>query len=123
MQAIAVFDVGEDEGLFAALDFGVAVHTYTVCEPATAAAYLSLNQDDPLAVAASILDGYQQRHPLREAELEAFHDLMSLRLCASVTYSAYAQRMDPGNAYRKVNEEPAWTALEKLVAATPGITF
>ena len=116
-----ILEAGENgrRRLSGIIDFGVAVETYTVIEPAVAAAYLSLQQEDPLAVAASILGGYQERHPLNEAELEVFYDFMRLRLCASVTYSAYAQELDPGNAYRKVNEEPAWAALEKLVSAGP----
>ena len=44
-------------------------HTYTVCEPAIAAAYAMMDKTDPLSAAVHVVAGYHEVFPLTEAEL------------------------------------------------------
>src|SRR5258708_37093801 len=95
------------------------VHTYTVCELAIAAAYAMLGKNDPLSAAAQVVAGYHAAFPLSEAELEVLYPLICSRLCISVVNSADQQKVEPGNAYLTISEQPAWTLLEQLVSIHP----
>lgn len=101
------------------IDFGDMVHTYTVAEPAIAAAYVMLDKADPLAAVAPLIAGYHQTHPLQEAEVAVLYGLICMRLCVSVCLSAYQQQLQPTNQYLSISERPAWALLEKLAAVEP----
>jgi 4-aminobutyrate aminotransferase-like enzyme/Ser/Thr protein kinase RdoA (MazF antagonist) len=101
------------------IDFGDMLHTATICEPAVAAAYAMLGKPDPVAAAAHIVGGYHEAFPLSEAELELLFALICMRLCVSVTNSAYQRRVEPNNEYLTISEQPAWALLEKLAAVNP----
>ena len=60
------------------IDFGDLVHTYTVAEPAVAAAYAMLDAPDPLAAAAHVVAGYHEAYALDEAELDVLFPLAGL---------------------------------------------
>src|SRR5207244_4418712 len=77
------------------------------------------DQPDPLAAAAEVVAGYHAAFPLTEAELEALFPLICIRLCISVTNSAYQQQAEPENEYLMISERPAWALLEKLAAVNP----
>ena len=51
------------------LDFGDMHHGLLVAEPAVAAAYALLGQEDPLAAAAAVVAGYHAAFPLEEEEI------------------------------------------------------
>ena len=53
------------------LDFGDMHHGLLVAEPAVAAAYALLGQEDPLAAAAAVVAGYHAAFPLEEEEIRA----------------------------------------------------
>ncbi len=97
------------------IDFGDLVHTATASEVAVTMAYGMLGRGDPLAAGAHILSGYHRRRPLGEAELDVVFDLVLARLATSVTFCAHHSRLDPGNAYLRVSEAPAWRVLEQLI--------
>ncbi len=101
------------------IDFGDLTETQTVCELAIAAAYAIMDKPDPVAAAAQIVAGYHAAFPLTEAELAALFPLICIRLCISVTNSAYQQKAEPENEYLMISERPAWTLLEKLAAVNP----
>jgi 4-aminobutyrate aminotransferase-like enzyme/Ser/Thr protein kinase RdoA (MazF antagonist) len=101
------------------IDFGDMHHTITVAEPAIAAAYSILGEDDPLAVAATLLTGYQQIFPLSAEELAAFFPLMAARLAVSVINSAHRKSLIPDDPYITVTEAPAYAALERLSQIDP----
>lgn len=101
------------------IDFGDAVHSYTVAELAVAAAYAMLDKDDPVAAAAAVVAGYHEAYPLGEAELEALFSLVVMRLCTSVVMSAYRQREEPDDAYLTISEQPAWRLLQRLAGIHP----
>ncbi|MEO8198282.1 MAG: aminotransferase class III-fold pyridoxal phosphate-dependent enzyme [Thermoanaerobaculia bacterium] len=101
------------------IDFGDLCWSNVVCEPAIAAAYAAMGLCDPVAGIARLLTGYHAELPLEPAELEIFHALVCLRLCVSVTNSAYQRAVEPGNTYLTISERPAWELLEALSAVAP----
>ncbi|MEP0548962.1 MAG: aminotransferase class III-fold pyridoxal phosphate-dependent enzyme [Rhodothermales bacterium] len=101
------------------IDFGDVVHSYTVADPAIAAAYAMLDKPDPVAAAAHVAAGYHAAHPLTEAEIEALFPLVTMRLCVSVAMSAFRQTAEPDDAYLTISERPAWDLLERLDAVPP----
>jgi len=96
------------------VDFGDAVHSYTVGEVAIAAAYVMLGKDDPLTAASHVVAGYHKALPLRKEEMAALYPLMGLRLCTSAAISAHQKKLEPHNHYLTVSEAPAWALLERL---------
>jgi 4-aminobutyrate aminotransferase-like enzyme/Ser/Thr protein kinase RdoA (MazF antagonist) len=96
------------------IDFGDLVHSQTIGELAVACAYGMMGQPDPVSAGARIVAGYHEIFPLTEAELEVLHPLICIRLCVSVTNSAYQRVMEPGNAYLTISERPAWDLLRTL---------
>lgn len=101
------------------IDFGDMVHTATVTEVATAAAYAMLNSrrslaGDPLAAAAALVAGFNEVLPLTAEELALVYPAICTRLTVSVITSARRRILEPDNAYLAVSEAPAWAALERL---------
>jgi 4-aminobutyrate aminotransferase-like enzyme/Ser/Thr protein kinase RdoA (MazF antagonist) len=96
------------------LDFGDMHHGLIAAEPAVAAAYALLGQEDPLAAAAAVVAGYNAAFPLEEEEIHHLFALVGARLAVSVTSSAMRARRAAGDPYVTVSEAPAWEALEKL---------
>jgi 4-aminobutyrate aminotransferase-like enzyme/Ser/Thr protein kinase RdoA (MazF antagonist) len=101
------------------LDFGDMHHGLLVAEPAVAAAYALLGQDDPLGVAAAVVSGYHAAFPLQEEEIRLLFALVGARLAVSVTSSAVRARDAAGDPYVTVSEAPAWEALERLDRVHP----
>jgi 4-aminobutyrate aminotransferase-like enzyme/Ser/Thr protein kinase RdoA (MazF antagonist) len=101
------------------LDFGDMYHGLVVAEPAVAAAYALLGQEDPLAAAAAVVAGYHAAHPLEEEEIALLFPLVGARLAVSVTNSAVQAKGAPGDPYVTVSEAPAWEALERLDRVHP----
>ena len=101
------------------LDFGDMHHGLLVAEPAVAAAYALLGQEDPLAAAAAVVGGYHAAFPLEEEEIRHLFALVSARLAVSVTTSAMRATRAPGDPYVTVSEAPAWEALERLDRVHP----
>ncbi len=100
-------------------DFGDALHTATVSELAIAAAYASLHKPDPLAAIADLVCGYHTAHSLTEEEVSLLFSLVAMRLCVSVTMSAYQRTQEPDNAYLQISARPAWETLAKLAQTSP----
>lgn len=103
------------------VDFGDAVRSWTVAEPAVAAAYAMLDRHDPLEAAAAVVEGYHRENPLGDDELRALFPLACMRLCLSVTIAAHQKKRDPENRYLTVTEAPAWALLERLVEVSPDL--
>jgi hypothetical protein len=114
---VLVDDAGERvSGL---LDLGDAVWSVTVHELAVAAAYAALGTADPLSVIATIRAGFEEAHPLTDAERAVVGELVGLRLATSVALSAHQSRLDPDDPYLTISEAPAWALLERLAAVSP----
>jgi len=107
------------EGALGLIDFGDLVYGPTVIELAVAAAYCSLDKDDPLEAVAPLIAGYHQANPLSALEIELLYYLLALRLCLSVVISAYQQPREPDNDYLSISAAPAWNALRRLANIAP----
>lgn len=101
------------------IDFGDMHHGYTVAEPAVAAAYAILGQENPLAAASALLAAYHRVFPFNEHEIAAFYPFLCARLAVSVVNSAHRQQLVPDDPYVTVTEAPAWAALERLAKIHP----
>ena len=101
------------------IDFGDMHFGLTVAEPAIAAAYALLADEQPLRAAAAVLAAYHQAFPLNEAEIAAFFLLMCARLAVSVVNSARRRSLVPNDPYVTVTEAAAWRALEHLAKIHP----
>ena len=101
------------------VDFGDMHHGLLVAEPAVAAAYALLGEDDPLAAAAAVVGGYHERWPLVENEIALLLPLVMARLATSVVVSASRARGGREDPYTSVSEAPAWAALEALDRVHP----
>ena len=101
------------------IDFGDMVYTALVNNLAIACTYAMLDEEDPLAVAASIVAGYHKTYALQEKELDLLYYLIAGRLCISVTQSAYNASLDSNNEHHFITEKPAWNLLYKLIEMNP----
>ena len=101
------------------LDFGDMHHGLLVAEPAIAAAYAVLGEEDPLAAAAAVVAGFHAELPLEEAEIALLFALTSARLAVSVIVAATRARAGKDDPYTSVSEAPAWAALERLDRVHP----
>lgn len=97
------------------IDFGDAVHTALVVEPAVACAYAMLDRPDPYAVRDLLIAGYELRRPLKAVERQLLDDLIRTRLAVSVCISAHQSSLIPGDAYLSISEAPAWRLLQRLM--------
>jgi len=101
------------------IDFGDMHTGFTVGEPAVAAAYAILGQEDPLPAASAVLAAYHKAFPLKEHEISAFYPLLCARLAVSVVNSAHRQSLVPDDPYVTVTETAAYQALERLAGIHP----
>jgi 4-aminobutyrate aminotransferase-like enzyme/Ser/Thr protein kinase RdoA (MazF antagonist) len=101
------------------IDFGDMHHTFTVSEPAIAAAYAILRKTDTLPAAAAVVSGYHCTHHLTDAEIQVLFALIGTRLATSVVNSALRATVKPDDSYVTISEAPAWDALERLAQIHP----
>lgn len=111
---LLVDETGQVSGI---IDFGDMVHSYRVCDPAHALAYLLLSRPGWSAIARGFLGGYLTACPLTDQEVGAICDFVRLRLCLSVTMSAHQRLAAPDNEYLSISEKPAWEALRRFRGA------
>lgn len=103
------------------IDFGDMVYSWTVADPAVAAAYAMLDRPDPLETVAAIVRGYQREYPLRDDELSAVFPLAVLRLCMSACIAAWQQQQRPDDEYLAVSQEPIRRTLPLIAAVPPTV--
>ena len=103
------------------IDFGDMVYSWTVADPAVAAAYAVLDRPDPLDTVAAIVRGYHREHPLRDEELSAVFPLAALRLCMSACIAAWQQQQRPDDEYLAVSQEPIRRTLPVIAAVSPSV--
>jgi len=96
------------------IDFGDMVYSYQVAEIAVCMAYVGLEKNDPKSAMIHVLKGYQSIFPLNESELSSLIYLICIRLCISVTMSAWRMSLFPDNEYLSVSQQPAWELLNKI---------
>ena len=108
---ILVDENGETTGI---IDFGDIVYSYQAAEPAVCMAYLGLEKEDAFTPMAQVLKGYHSCFSLNNSELKSVIYLVCIRLCISVTMSAWRMKLFPENKYLAVSQKPAWDLLRKL---------
>jgi len=101
------------------IDYGDMVHSFTIADPAVAAAYLVLDRVDPLSVAADLLRGYHEVFPMCEEELDLFWEFLCLRLCLSVALAARQRQDRPDNEYLGISQVPIARTLPRLIEIHP----
>lgn len=99
---------------FGIIDFGDMVHSFHIIEPAVAIAYIYLSNHNPFEKICAFLKGYHTSFPLEALELKLILYFMCMRLCTTVTMSAWRKKLFPKNRYLRISEKPAWSALDKL---------
>jgi Ser/Thr protein kinase RdoA (MazF antagonist) len=105
----------EREEVVGLIDFGDIVFSYTVGDLAIAVAYVVLGKADPYDAAAPVIDGYQEKFPLTQHELEALWPLVRLRLCMSVCIAAHQQAQQPDNEYLGISQNLIAQTLPRLM--------
>ena len=108
---ILVDEKGETTGI---IDFGDMVYSYQIAEPAVCMAYLGLEKEDAFTPMAQVLKGYHSCFSLNNSELKSVIYLVCIRLCISVTMSAWRMKLFPENKYLSISQKPAWDLLRKL---------
>ena len=106
--------VGSDGNVSGLVDFGDSLFAPRICEAAIAAAYVILDEPEPLKPAAALVAGYHSVNPLLPEELDVFWDLVGARLAVSIAIAAGRARRASGNAYHQVTSQAASAALKKL---------
>ena len=66
------------------IDFGDMLRSPLIVDVAVAASYLRVFEGNPLTLIAEFVAGYHQETPLNRAEIDILHDLIKLRLIATI---------------------------------------
>ena len=118
-------DINDDNVLVAdgriagILDFGDCLENPTICDLAIALAYHTLDEDNPLEAAATIISAYHRVRPLTMDEIMVIFPLMCARLAASVIISGQRKKIDPHRGSWFVSEDRAWKKLALFSLTTP----
>ena len=86
------------ERITGVIDFGDMVHTPLIMDLAIAAAYHLKDSGDPLASALHVILGYHEVTPLEAVEAGILFDLMTARLCTSITLQIWRAKLYPQNS-------------------------
>jgi len=96
------------------IDFGDACFNPRVCELAICLAYLMMNREDPLDVAATVTHAYTEILPLSDVEHLILLPLVCGRLASSIAIATERRRIDPDHPNWFGDVEPAWVLLQQL---------
>ena len=112
-------DPAQPDRLTGILDFGDMTHSPRVCDLAVAASYL-IDPADPLARLGPLVAAYHARLPLTPGELALLPDLVTARLWATLTITAWRAARYPDNAPYILRNAPVSRAgLAALAASDP----
>jgi 4-aminobutyrate aminotransferase-like enzyme/Ser/Thr protein kinase RdoA (MazF antagonist) len=113
------------EGRFVAtglIDFGDLVHTWRLCDPASAAvSAIASWPGDPLGAALAVLGGYRSRLALTEAELEALWPAVLARAAVCAASSSEQHRESPANSYAAESARVDWMVLRAALTVPPAL--
>lgn len=111
--------INEKQHVVGLIDFGELMRGKIVSELAIACAYLSMNYENPLAVAAQIIKGFHSVLPLNDFEMQAIFPLMANRVIISVIHSEINHQNGLESQYLYVSEKPGWDLLRKMQHISP----
>ncbi len=112
-------DPAQPDSLTGILDFGDMVRTHRICDLATACSY-QIDADDPLRLLTPLLASYHAQLPLTEGETALLPSLVTARMLATLTISAWRAARHPENAaYILRNAPSARAGLAAAASLTP----
>jgi hydroxylysine kinase len=101
------------------IDFGDVIRAPLICDLATAAAYQSIDDGDPLAILCDLVVRYHDALPLTAVEIDVFLDLVRARQLMIVVITEWRAERQPENRdYILRNNPRAWHSLEQFGAIT-----
>ena len=109
----------DPRGVAGLIDFGDILWTATVADLAIGCAYAMLDVDDPLAAAATVVEGYHRARPLSDLELEVLYPMILARLVVSAVNAAVQRGAAPDNSYLQVSDTLVWRLLGQLGEVHP----
>ncbi|WP_289644589.1 aminotransferase class III-fold pyridoxal phosphate-dependent enzyme [Maribacter aestuarii] len=101
------------------IDFGDMCSSWLINELAVGLTYMLMGKEEPLKVAAVIIQTYHSYYPLLVHEIDALYYLIAARLSTSVCNSAHAKKQKPNSEYITISEKPAWDLLRKWIQINP----
>ena len=101
------------------IDFGDISYSNLVNEIGIAMTYIAYDKEDILYWSGILLESYNKVLPLKKKEVESLYYIIALRLCMSVSNSAYTKLNQPNNNYISEGEENAWNMLDKWIFYGP----
>lgn len=110
---------GDGDPVLGVIDFGDLIYSVGIAELAVAGAYGMLDRREPVTCLTRMVAGHLETCPIDPLELEVLFPLARLRLALSVAMSAQQTREEPENAYLRVSQDAAWTALDQLSVVDP----
>ena len=108
--------LAEGDRISGVIDFGDMIHTFTICDPAIAIAYATLESEDVLDGILTVTRGYHASLPLLEAEVAVLFPMVCMRLAVSACMAAHQMRLRPDDPYLSISQEPIRRTLPKLMA-------
>lgn len=113
--------VGDNYDICGVLDFGDLVDEFHVYEVAIAMAYIMLESKDglePINAGGHVLAGYLSELNLPPVDCSVLKECICGRLVQSLTYGAYAHRLDPTNTYCLKTAKVGWSLLTQIMNMT-----
>ncbi len=107
-------DPKQPEKISGLIDFGEMQMSSLVNDLAIALAYGLLDEDDIGVASSKMIEGYESEFELENVEREILHELMAMRLVASITLSSRAAKEHADNEYIVIAQKPAQVLLRKL---------
>ena len=101
------------------IDFGDISYSNLVNEVAIAMTYIAYNKEDVLYWTGILLESYNKVLPLKMKEVESLYYIIALRLCMSLSNSAFTKLNQPNNNYVSEGNENAWNLLDKWFLLGP----
>ena len=101
------------------IDFGDISYSNLVNEIGIAMTYIAYDKEDVLYWSGILLESYNKILPLKKEEVESLYYIIALRLCMSVSNSAYTKLNQPNNNYISEGNENAWNMLDKWILLGP----
>ena len=96
------------------IDFGDMVHSFTALEAAVCMSYVGQNTKKPFDPMFDFLTGFRSKYPLHHDEICSILPMVCIRLCISLTMSAWRKKLFPENHYLIVSEHSSWVLLKYL---------
>ncbi len=93
-----LISAGDAQKISGVIDFGDMVHTPLIMDLAIAAAYHLVDTGDPLSRAMHFIGGYHEVTVIEAKEAEILFDLMTARLCTSITVQMWRAKLYPENS-------------------------